>query len=263
LFWAFPLATGHLLPTGVACKGSFVARLDPRWKLVAIAVAMIAVCVVRGLPSLLAAFAGTILLLLLARVPIRWMLQRLAAIAPFLIVIVVLLPFLFRDEAPVVRIGGMPISQRGIEAAAAIALKMLTLLGLASVILATTPFHVLLQGARRLGLPGLIAHLGLLTHRYLFLLGNELRRLRTTLQVRGFRSRATIGSYRVIGRLAGTLLVRSSERAERVGQAMRCRGFDRTFRSLELFRTTWADVCVCVLVVVFAASLVALDRVGH
>jgi cobalt/nickel transport system permease protein len=54
--------------------------------------------------------------------------------------------------------------------------------------------------------------------------------------------------------------VRSAERAERVGQAMRCRGFDGRFRSLVVCRTTWADVIVFLLIVLSAAGLLVADR---
>jgi cobalt/nickel transport system permease protein len=66
--------------------------------------------------------------------------------------------------------------------------------------------------------------------------------------------------YRTLGHVAGTLLVRGHERAERVGQAMRCRGFDGHFRTLTTFRTTAADVTAFLLIVGGAAGLVLLDR---
>jgi cobalt/nickel transport system permease protein len=53
--------------------------------------------------------------------------------------------------------------------------------------------------------------------------------------------------------------VRSSERAERVGQAMRCRGFDGRFRALHEPRTEPADVLFFALVVGGAAGLLAWD----
>ena len=62
------------------------------------------------------------------------------------------------------------------------------------------------------------------------------------LRVRGYRNRANLHSYRTIGAVTGALLVRGWERGERVGHAMRCRGFDGRFRSLSEFRTTAADV---------------------
>jgi cobalt/nickel transport system permease protein len=55
------------------------------------------------------------------------------------------------------------------------------------------------------------------------------------------------------------LLVRGYERGERVGQAMRCRGFDGRFRSLTAFRTRPADVLAFAVVVGGAATAVWLD----
>ena len=83
--------------------------------------------------------------------------------------------------------------------------------------------------------------------------------MRIALRVRGYRNRAIAHSYRTIGHVAGTLLVRGHERAERVGQAMRCRGFDGRFRSLTAFHTTLRDVVCCLIVVSGAVGVAALD----
>src|SRR5262249_10391141 len=110
-----------------------------------------------------------------------------------------------------------------------------------------------------LHVPGLLVQLAMLTYRYVFVLAAELARLRVALRVRGFRNRVTRHSYRTVGHVAGTLLLRGSERAERVGQAMRCRGFDGRFRTLTTFRTTGADVALFALIVLCAAGLLAWD----
>ena len=112
-------------------------------------------------------------------------------------------------------------------------------------------------------MPGLLVQLALLSYRYLFVLAEELSRLRVALRVRAFRSRVSAHSYRTIGHVAGTLLVRGHERAERVGHAMRCRGFDGVFRSLTEFRTTAADVLLWVSVVAAAGGVVALDLLAR
>src|SRR5207237_9891052 len=117
----------------------------------------------------------------------------------------------------------------------------------------------LLKPARTIGAPGLLVHLVLLSHRYVFVLGEELARLRIALRVRGFRNRAGVHSYRTIGHVAGTLLVRGHERAERVAQAMRCRGFDGRFRSLHAFRTRGADVLFFAAVIGGAGGVLAWD----
>ncbi len=77
--------------------------------------------------------------------------------------------------------------------------------------------------------------------------------------MRGFRNRSNLHSYRTIGQVAGTLLVRSHERSERVGHAMRCRGFDGEFHSLHDFHTLWPDVLVFGLIVGYVVGLVVWD----
>jgi cobalt/nickel transport system permease protein len=123
----------------------------------------------------------------------------------------------------------------------------------------TAPWEVTLKAAHALRVPGLLVQLVALTYRYLHLLVEEVGRLRIALRVRGYRNRASLHSYRTVGHVAGTLLVRSSERAERVGQAMRCRGFDGRFRSLVDFATRPPDVLAFGLIVAWAGGLLAWD----
>jgi cobalt/nickel transport system permease protein len=138
-------------------------------------------------------------------------------------------------------------------------LKALSLLTLMLVVLATAPLAATLKAAHALRLPGLLVQLIMLAYRYVFVLGAELTRLRTALRVRGYRNRATRHSYRTAGQVAGTLLVRGYERAERVGQAMRCRGFDGQVRLLTEFQTSARDIAFFVIMLVGAAAILALD----
>jgi cobalt/nickel transport system permease protein len=126
-------------------------------------------------------------------------------------------------------------------------------------LLATAPLDATIKAAHALRVPGLVVQLTLLTYRYVHVVADELVRLRVALRARGFRSRADGHTYRTLGNVTGTLLVRSHERAERVGHAMRCRGFDGRFRSLTEFRTAAADVAFFVVAVGCAAGLLAWD----
>ena len=65
---------------------------------------------------------------------------------------------------------------------------------------------------------------------------------------------------RTIGHIAGTLLVRSYDRAERVHQAMACRAFAGQFRTLTAARTGVAEVAFLLVLVSGAAGLVVWDR---
>jgi cobalt/nickel transport system permease protein len=237
------------------CPDSPLRRLDPRWKLAALALAALVAAVLRALGPALAALAGSLLLAAVARLPLRWYLERLGALALFLMVFAGPLPFLVRGEGAVWQWGPLSVSERGTLVGLLLCTKAVTLVTLVMVVLATAPLDATLKAAHALRVPGLLIHLGLLSYRYLFVLADELARLRIALRVRGYRNRAGWHSYRTLGHLAGAVLVRGQERAERVAQAMRCRGFDGRFRSLTAFHTTGTDVLVFVVVVIGAALL--------
>jgi cobalt/nickel transport system permease protein len=243
------------------CLDSPLSRLDARWKLAAVLVAVAATVVLQTLTAALAALAGALLLAALSRLSPRWLMARLGGVALFLVLFTVWLPFLLHDSGPVWRLGPVAVSVHGSWVAARLIAKTVAVVTLMLVLLATAPLHVTLQAAYSLRVPGLLVQLALLTYRYVFLLADEFGRLRLAVRVRGYRNRANLHSYRTIGHVAGTLLVRSSERAERVSQAMRCRGFDGRFRSLVQFQTQLADVLMFALVVGSAAALLSWDVV--
>jgi cobalt/nickel transport system permease protein len=241
------------------CPESPLSRLDPRWKLAALLLATAAVAALRTWPAAVAALYGALVLAALARLPPRWYFGRLAAVAGALALFAGTLPFLLTGPGPAWEWGPVRVSAYGLGAAVLLVAEALALVTLMLVLLATAPLDATLKAAHALHLPGLLVQLVLLTYRYLFVVVDELSRLRVALRVRGYRNRASRHSYHTVGSVAGTLLVRSSERAERVGQAMRCRGFDGRFRSLTTFHTTAADVAAFVLIVATAGGLLVWD----
>jgi cobalt/nickel transport system permease protein len=244
--------------TSLPCPDSQLRRLDPRWKLAGFFGLTTAAAFLRRPESAAVAFATALALAALGRLPLRWFSARLGVAALFLSPFVVTLPFLVAPPDGDIPVGFLTIPY-GCQFALLLTLKALTIVALMLVLSASSPLDALLKAARSLWIPGLVVHLGLLTYRYLFVLSSELRRLRTAMQVRGYRSRSAPNRYRTIGHVAGTLLVRGVERAERVGHAMRCRGFDGRFRSLTPFHTRWTDVTAFVTLTGIAAGLLLWD----
>jgi cobalt/nickel transport system permease protein len=238
---------------------SLLTRLDPRWKLGGILVLVVAVVLLQALPTAGVAFLLALLLVAIARLPARWLTARLAAAGVFLLLLVVWLPFTLDGPGIVWRFGPLRLSEYGMRMAALLCAKALAILLLIVVLLTTAPLDATLKAAHALRVPSLFLQLLSLAYRYLFLLGGELARLRIALRVRGYRNRANRHSYETIGHVAGSLLVRSYERAERVGQAMRCRGFDGRFWTLNEFHTRVPDVIAFVFLLTSAAGLVLGD----
>jgi cobalt/nickel transport system permease protein len=243
-----------------ACQPSCVQRLDPRWKLAGLLLGALAALNLHTCAPALAALAGTLLLVALARLPIGWYARRLAASLVMFALFLAWLPFVVQEGHETREIGLVTLSLTGLERLSVLSAKIASMISLMLVLLATTPLPSIFKAARALWVPRLLVLLMLLSYRYVFLLMEEFARLRTALRVRGFRNRADLHSYRTIGQVAGTLLVRSHERSERVGQAMRCRGFDGEFRALDDFRTAWPDPLAFMLIVGYAVGLLAWDR---
>jgi len=221
---------------------SVVGRFDPRWRLAALVLAGVGVLMLRALPAAALALLLAALLALLARLPRRWSGQRLG------LLLLALTPFLAL------------LAWSDVAAAVVLLCKTLALALLMLVLLATAPLPVTLRAAQALHVPNLLVQLALLTYRYVFVLAGELTRLRLALRVRGYRNRPTVHCYRTVGHVAGTLLVRGYEQAERVEHAMRARGFDGRFRTLQDWRTRPADVLAFLVIVGLAAGLVVGDR---
>src|SRR5262249_26624873 len=181
--------------------------LDPRWKLAALLPAVVVVAVLRSLPAAAAALAGALILAALSRLPPRWFLPRLALPALFLALFALPLPLLM--EGPDWEVGPVRFSQHGVHVALLLCIKGLAIVTLMLVLLATAPLDATLKAAGALRVPGLLVHLAVLSYRYVFVVFDELARLRVALRVRGYRNRADRHSYRTVGHVAGTLLVRS------------------------------------------------------
>lgn len=224
-----------------------LARWDGRWKLAALLLTAVGLALVSN-PWPAAAGVGLALLLaVLARVPPSVLAGRLLLLSLGLVPVWGVLPL---------------TADHGTRAAAALSLRMLAIGTLGLVLLRTAPLPVTLAAAHRLCVPGVFIQVAQLAYRYAFLFFDEARRLRVALKVRGFRARTSAHTYRTTGHTVGTLLVRGGDRAERVADAMRCRGFDGRFHCLHRFRTTAADVAGFLAVVAPTAGLVWWDALG-
>jgi cobalt/nickel transport system permease protein len=236
------------------------ARWDARWKLAALVFAAFAIAALDGLgPSVVALVLG-LALLMLARLPGRWVRGRLGLFAlaalPFLLV----LPFTLDTGGPGWSVGPVPISERGLVVGLAVFARCLAIGCLALVLVGTAPLHHTLAAAHKLRAPGLLVLVAGLAYRYTYLLADEYKRVRVALRTRGFRVRADRHGYRTIGHVAGAVLVRGADRAERVADAMRCRGFDGSYHTTTAFRTHSADVFAFLGFVAATVGLLLWDR---
>jgi cobalt/nickel transport system permease protein len=241
------------------CPDSLLRRFDPRWKLAAALLLLTAIILLRGLTGAAGGLAFALTLVAVAKMPCRWYLGRIAPLGLFLAFFLITFPLFVRDKEPLLEIGNLTISWSGLKLALIIASKAIALVSIVLVLLVSSPLDQTLAAAHSLRVPGLLIQTTLLAYHYLYLLSSEARRLLIAVRVRGYRQRLTAHSYRTMAHIAGAVLVRGHDRAERVAQAMRCRGFDGRFRCLERFRTGLADVLGFAFITGVALGLLGLD----
>lgn len=159
-------------------------------------------------------------------IPWRLVLARAVWVLPFCLAA---LPLAFTTAGPALWVAGpLTISAPGLEKFGVVSGQCL--LCLLVVLMAGTvsnPF-ALVAATGRLGCPQRLVSVLQLCLRYLELLGEELSRLQRARQSRGCQEPGLAFRARVTGQLAGTLFLRSLDRAERVEVAMRSRGAKST-----------------------------------
>lgn len=205
-----------------------LACIDPRIRLVAallfaLSLALLTAPLALGVALLVAALAVMICGLAPGQA-----LRRLAGVEGFLIVLLVTLPFTV-PGTPLLSLAGLSASVEGLERALILALRVNAAVLAIMALLGGLGGQQLAGAMTGVGLPPVLASLMLLTLRYAAVFGDEYRRLRIAMRVRGFRAGSNRHTWRSLGHLVGMLLVRSLERAERVRAAMLCRGFTGQF----------------------------------
>ena len=177
------------------------------------------------------------------------------------------LPLIFTDPAPMIPVhlfGNLTIqlSQPGLLHFASIAVKAWGSMVAALLLTEVTPMHDLLLGFQRLHVPRVFIAIISLMWRYLFVIRAEARSL---MHARASRSASSPhpeehhgGSLawraKVTGGMAGNLLLRSLERADRVYAAMLSRGYNGELPDREskpLSSAHWALLAGLMLVLAF------------
>ena len=231
---------------------------DPRLRLVAALIAVSAVSLLRTVPVAAAAFALAALATALRRPEPRFW-RRLLHVEMFVLLLFVTLPFTVAGPA-VATLGPFTVSGAGLWRATLVALKVSASVLLLRVLLGDLEPERLGAVLRALLVPERLAHLFVMTARYVALIREEARRLMDAMRARSFRPRSSRHTWRSYGNLLGMILVRALERAERVQEAMLCRGYAGRYRSLPLDAPQARDWACFALLSGAAILAVAIDR---
>jgi cobalt/nickel transport system permease protein len=238
-----------------AIGSSIIHKLDPRFRIGFTVLFAFVVALSYQFPVLLTGLTVSAILVVISQVNIKEVLKRIIMVNALILLLWLVLPLTFNGEV-MTRIGAFAIYQPGVVLAAQITLKSNAILLAFISLIATMPFSALGHAMYRLAIPEKIVYLLLMTYRYVFVIEAEYQRLMRAVKIRGFRPRTNTHTYRTYSYVIGMLFVRAAARAERVHQAMLCRGFKGKFYSLQEFQVTSAS---WVFAIMMAAVIIGLS----
>jgi cobalt/nickel transport system permease protein len=249
--------------------GSLLHRLEARTKLlIALGFIFAATLTPAGRWEVLGILAILLMAgIALGRLSPLLVLRRSALALPF---VLAALPLLFTREGD--SIFTIPVlawhwtaTDAGLEAVLTILLRSWLSVSAAVILTATTPATDLLRALQGLHAPRVVVATVSFMYRYVFVIGEEAQRL---MRARECRS-AVVGEgsggslhwrTHVLGNMVGSLFLRSYERAERIYEAMRSRGYDGELRSLAIPSLRYADYAALAITVSLLTALETYAR---
>jgi cobalt/nickel transport system permease protein len=244
--------------TGVAGDpASPIHRLDPRAKIVGLAgITVVAVTTpLHAWPAFAACAVALATIAAVARVGTGVLWSRVRVIVPLVVFVAAFVPFV--RGGPAVQLGPLELSEAGLETFALVTVK--AAIGAVGAVLlgATTSFPDILHGLERLRAPRLLTVIASFMYRYVFVIADEARRMRSALAARAFRPRH-LGQVAALGRMVTALFLRSYERGERVYVAMLARGYAGTMPRFSVLSFGRADAVFLVALVIALVPLRAV-----
>ena len=238
-----------------AYQDSPVHRIDGRVKFLTV---VIFTAFVLSLPpgsfTVLTCYAvGPFTVLVLGKIPLKFVFRQILLISPFILVLALSCPFYDRTAAAVA-LGPFVwhISAGWLRCFAILGKFIVTMMALIALV-STTRFADLLVAMQKLGTPKiLIVQLGFL-YRYIFVLIDKAHHILRARAVRKLRRLAPSRELKVAASMIGSLFVRSIDTAERINIAMQARGFSGTWPATARLKLRPADFIFAAIAAAFIA----------
>ncbi|NLA75044.1 MAG: cobalt ECF transporter T component CbiQ [Deltaproteobacteria bacterium] len=233
---------------------SIIHRLDPRVRVISAFAFSLVISLSDRLQPVFLGLVISIVITVAARLPVKTFLVRILYANIFILFLWLFIPFSMKGE-PIIQVGQLDISLEGLIYCLLLTVKSNAIIIALAALTATMPVFTMGRAMGALRFPSKIVNLFIFSYRYIHTIMNEYRRLKEAMEIRGFRPGTNLHTYRSYAYLAGMLIVKSHDRAERVYSAMLCRGFQGRFYDLTMFNLRGADF---IFIIIFIFSLAAI-----
>lgn len=204
-----------------------VHRFDPRAKIIVTAFFLAAVVSFGKyeISQMMPFVIYPVYLISAGNIPAGYILKKVLYVSPFALMIGIFNPLF--DHNIIMKLGNSGITGGWISLMS-IMLRFFITVTTALALIACTGFNNICYALHKLGAPRIFVVQLLFLYRYLFVLMEEAARMIRARRLRSFNGKGR--GLRVYGPLVGHLLLRTVNRAQRIHNAMVCRGFDGTIK---------------------------------
>ena len=226
---------------------SYIHRLDPRIKIIALFAFILFVIFTRPTSFIAFALYGVLIaaLILLSKIPFGFILKRSLVIIPFVLMAAIFIPFFKKGEVA----GGysfgtlkLTVTYDGLMIFWNILVKAYLCILSMILLVTSTKLSDFLKALEKLRFPSVFVIILSFMYRYIFVVQDELMKMRQAKEAR------SIGGSRwfhakVLANMIGVLFMRTYERGESVYLAMCSRGFDGKIKTMDGFQLKMKDFC--------------------
>jgi len=209
-------------------RNTLIYKLDPRIKLTCAVAAILTVLFMAHWQTATLVFVSCLFLITYYKGPVKRFLKQLISPLYIIIMVAAIQPFTYGStlafQTPIL---ALPIYIEGLWFALLIFTRCLAAVAILNLLVMTTPIMKVMEVLSWFRVPAVLLDVALLMFRYIFIISDEAERIHKAQKSRCGYSQSVgyFGKLRNYGTLFGMLLIRSYERAVRVGNAMIARGY--------------------------------------
>jgi len=239
-------------------------KLDPRIKVIGFFLLIALSSFIKSFIPLFLNLGLAITLVLLARLPLNFLLTRFMYFLAFAGVFLIVLPLMTPGEVAFT-LGPVVFSKPGLIKGAVIGIRLVTIWLYISLMLGSTGFRDFLWALSRLRIPPEFIGIIEFMLRYLALFSEELKKAQTARKARLFQEGKSLWhkrTFKILGQTIGMLFYRAYLRGERVYRAMLARGFTGRWPVLEEKKIGRKDVVFFLSIVFWVLMLLDFEYHG-
>ncbi|MFC1645839.1 cobalt ECF transporter T component CbiQ [Candidatus Omnitrophota bacterium] len=236
---------------------SLFHKIDPRIKIVVFLPLVFVVALLQSIVAGIISLLFAVLCIILARISLRPLLNRLIVVNIFIVFLWLTLPFSIEGKV-LFSFAGLDFSRQGLIYALAVTLKANAILFFTVSILGTSEIFSLAHALFHLKAPKKLVYLFFFFYRYISVLHREYDKLLSAVKMRAFSPRTDFHTFKTYGYLVGMLFVNSYERSQRIYQALVLRGFRGDFPLLSHFQLRKKDLLFAIVMFSITVSLLMI-----